>query len=326
MSGNIRAMRYRRLGRYGVKVSEVGLGSWLTLGRTVNQSETDAIVGRAYDSGVNFFDTADAYHRGEGETALGNALKGKRRETLFLATKCFWPMSDSPNDQGLSRKHIFESVHNSLARLGVEYLDLFQFHRHDPNTPVDESVRAVDDLIRQGKVLYWGVSEWTAAQIVEACQTARNLGCHPPVSDQPQYNLLVRGIEREILPICSREGLGALAFSPLAQGVLTGKYRQGQPPPAGSRGADRESSAFMAKFLAEPVLERVAAVGKIASDAGVSLAQFALAWCLRRAEVSSVIVGATSPKQLDETLKAAEVEIHPSEFAKAEAVIGESLN
>ena len=231
-------MNYRQLGKWGVKVSEVALGGWLTHGRTLDDDATSAIVHRAVELGVNFFDTADVYNKGEAEKALARAVKGLRREHLFIATKCFFPMSDEPNDRGLSRKHIVESLHGSLRRLETDYVDLMQCHRSDASVPIEETVRAMDDMIRQGKALYWGVSEWPASRVAEACHVARELGCALPVSNQPVYNMLNRYIEPEVLPTCERYGLGQVVFSPLAQGVLTGKYKPGEPMPRGSRGAD----------------------------------------------------------------------------------------
>lgn len=315
-------MQYRSVGRYGLKVSAIGLGGWLTHGRTVTGDTLHRLVRTAFDSGVNFFDTADVYAKGEAERALGQAVQGIRREDLVLATKCFWPMSDGVNDRGLSRKHIFESVHASLKRLQVEYVDLFQFHRYDVETPVEESIRAIDDLIRQGKVLYWGVSEWSAAQIRDACHTAREIGAMPPISDQPLYNLIERDIEAEVLPVCASEGMGVLAFSPLAQGVLTGKYRPGATPPQGSRATDDSAAQFMTRYLQPQVLAAVERLEALAGEAACTLAQFALAWCLRRPEVSSVIVGATREEQLIENLRAVDTQVDPGLFARAVELLG----
>lgn len=316
-------MRYRRLGRSGVKVSEVALGSWLTIGRSVAETTGRTLVHKAFDLGINFFDTADVYNRGEAEKALGRVIGDFRRDDLFLATKCFFPMSDLPNDQGLSKKHIFESVHNSLARLGTDYIDLFQFHRMDPDTPVDETVRAIDELIKQGKVLYWGVSQWSAEKIREAAQVARDLNANPPSSNQPVYNMLVRGVEEEVLPACEELGLGLVVFSPLAQGVLTGKYAPGSPPPTGSRGADDKSNMFMADTMTDDVLGRVQKLGELAAKHGATSAEFALAWCLRQSAVSSVIIGATKPEQIEENVKASGLDLPDEVWAEAESILGE---
>ena len=306
-------MRYRKLGKWGVKVSEVALGGWLTHGRSIDDATTASIVNRAFELGVNFFDTADVYNLGEAEKALAKPIKSLRRSDLFLATKCFFPMSDRPNDQGLSRKHIVESVEASLGRLGTDYIDLFQFHRFDPEVPAQEYVRAVDDLIRQGKLLYWGVSMWSAEQIENACEVARAWNCCLPVSNQPKYNMFDTSIEDSVIPACERLGLGQVVFSPLAQGVLTGKYKPGQTPPPGSRGADDKSNMFMASDLEEHRLRQVESLAKLAAGHGVTVSQLALSWCLRKANVSSVIVGATSIAQLEENSKAGEVEL-PAEL------------
>jgi voltage-dependent potassium channel beta subunit len=297
-------MEYRQLGRSGLRVSEISLGSWLTFGSSVDAPRSAQLIQRAYDLGVNLFDTADAYARGGAEEVLGQAIRGIPRHHLVIATKCFFPMSDRPNDRGLSRKHVVESVEASLRRLGTDYIDLQQCHRSDPSTPMEETVRAFEDLIRQGKLLYWGVSEWRAAEIVDACRTAERWHAYRPVSSQPQYSILRRGIEREVLPVCQREGLGQVVWSPLAQGVLTGKYAGGQRPP-GSRATDEERGRFMSDFLKGDALSRVEQLRPIAGDLGLSMAQLALAWCLRGPAVSSVIVGATRAEQLEENVKAA---------------------
>ena len=316
-------MNYRRLGRSGVRVSEVALGSWLTIGRTVGENPGRAIVHMAFDLGINFFDTADVYNQGEAEKALGRMLTEFRRDDIFLATKCFFPMSERVNDQGLSKKHIFESVHNSLKRLETDYIDLYQFHRFDPNTPIDESVRAVDELIRQGKILYWGVSEWPAEKIQEAVDVAKAMNANLPSSNQPVYNALNRGVEEQVLPTCHRNGLGMVVFSPLAQGVLTGKYLPGQPAPAGSRGADEKSNMFMASMMEDAVLERVQRLGALLAEHDTSVAAFALAWCLRQEAVSSVIIGATRPEQVEENVKASGLELPLGVWEEAEKILGD---
>ncbi len=314
-------MNYRKLGRYGVKVSEVSLGGWLTHGRTLEDAATSQIVHRAFELGINFFDTADVYNVGEAEKALAIAIKPLKREDLFIATKCFFPMSDRPNDRGLSRKHIFESVHNSLRRLQLDYIDLMQFHRVDPDTPVDETVRAIDDLIRQGKVLYWGVSEWPAHKLTEAVLTARDLNANPPASNQPSYSMLNRYIEDAVLPVSEQYGIGNVVFSPLAQGVLSGKYLPGQPPPAGTRGGDDKSNMFMGNLLKDDVLTRVQNLKGFAESLGYTLPQFALAWCLRQKMVSSVIFGATSIEQLEANVAATEVAQDQEVWTRAEGIL-----
>jgi voltage-dependent potassium channel beta subunit len=301
-------MEYRQLGRSGLRVSKVSLGSWLTFGSGVDVGRTRRVVQRAFELGINFLDTADIYANGAAEEALGEALQGLPRHHVVLASKACFPMSEDTNDRGLSRKHLFESVHASLRRLRTDYLDLHQCHRADPWTPVEETVRAYEDLIRQGKLLYWGVSEWSAAQIVEACRSAEAWHAYRPISNQPQYSILRRRIEREILPVCEREGVGQVVFSPLAQGALTGKYSAGARP-SGTRAADAERNRFMDAFLQPEVLERVDALQPLARELGVTLAQLALAWCLRRASVASVIVGATHAKQIEENARASAVEL-----------------
>jgi len=301
-------MEYRHLGRSGLRVSAVSLGSWLTFGSTVDTAATKDVVRAALDHGINFFDTADVYADGAAEEALCEALRGVPRNRVVIATKAFFPRSDDPNDRGLSRKHLFESVEASLRRLGTEYVDLHQCHRPDPTVPIEETVRAYEDLIRQGKVLYWGTSEWRAAQILDAVRAAEHWRAYRPISNQPQYSLLRRGIEREVLPICEREGIGQIAWSPLAQGVLTGKYAAGATP-AGSRAAHPTASRFMGDFLAPDVLARVDKLRGIAEQLGATPAQLALAWCLRRTSVSSVIVGATRPAQVVENAKASDVKL-----------------
>jgi aryl-alcohol dehydrogenase-like predicted oxidoreductase len=296
-------MEYRNLGRSGLVVSEVSVGSWLTLGSSVDRAGTREIVHRAFDLGVNLFDTADVYSNGAGEEVLGAGLAGIPRRYVVIATKCFFPMSERPNDRGLSRKHIFESVEGSLRRLGTDYVDLLQCHRYDPNTPVAETVRAFDDLVRHGKVLYWGVSEWSASQIVDACRCADALGAVRPISNQPQYNLLRRAIEDEVIPVSQREGLSQIVFSPLAQGALTGKYSDGRRP-HDTRAADGVRNVFMKSFLEPETLARTARLRPLADQLGISMAQLALAWCLAEPNVASVITGITRVSQLEDNVKA----------------------
>lgn len=314
-------MRYRKLGRYGVRVSEVSLGGWLTQGRTIDDATTERIVHRAFDLGINLFDTADVYNRGEAELSLGKAIHGMKREELVIATKCFFPMSDAPNDRGLGRKHIFESVHNSLKRLRVDYIDLMQFHRFDAETPIDETVRAIDDLVRQGKVLYWGVSEWQADQITDLVNVAKELNANPPASNQPIYNMLTRGIEQGVLAATEQFGLGNIVFSPLAQGVLTGKYLPGQAAPEGSRGADETSNNFMQRFLEDATLERVQRLKAFANEQGHPIGRFALAWCLRQPNVSSVIVGASRVEQIEANVEASGIDLPADVWERAEAIL-----
>jgi len=306
-------MEYRRLGRSGLQVSEISLGSWLTLGSSLDREATREIVLKAFELGINLFDSADIYSHGDAERALGDALRGIPRRHVVIATKCFFPISEQPNDRGLSRKHIFESVETSLTRLDTDYIDLLQCHRPDPDTPVEETVCAFEDLIRQGKILYWGVSEWSAEQVVDACRTADRRNAYRPISNQPQYSILRRAIEAEILPTCDCEGVGQIVFSPLAQGALTGKYRGGQRP-ARSRALDDARNTLMSAFLEPEVLERVDALTPLADELGVSLGQLALAWCLRQPGVASALVGVTSLQQLEQNVAAAGLRI-PDEIA-----------
>lgn len=315
-------MEYRRLGRSGVRVSAVSLGGWLTHGRTLADETTTQIVRRAFDLGINFFDTADVYHQGEAEKSLAVAIEGIRREDLFLATKCYFPMSDAPNDRGLSRKHIVESVENSLRRLKTEYVDLYQFHRFDPETAMEEMVRAIDDCVRQGKVIYWGVSCWSAAQITQLVHTAYDWRCTLPVSHQPPYNMFQREIEAEVIPTCEAKGISQVVFSPLAQGVLTGKYKPGQPPPAGTRAADDKSNQFMQWLMKDETLTKVERLAAVAQRHNLTTGQLALAWCLRQPNVASVIVGATSVAQLEENVGAVGQEIPTSTWEEVDRILG----
>lgn len=312
-------MEYRRLGQSGLKVSTVGLGTWLNFGNHLDDREALRIVRGALESGINLIDLADAYADGKAEEQAGRVLEGVRRESLVLATKAFFPMGPGPNDKGLSRKHLFEGVHGSLRRLRMDYIDLFQCHRHDPETPVEETVRAFDDLIRQGKILYWGVSVWNAMQIEEAVMAAKELGAVPPVSNQPVYNLLSREIEAEVVPACKRFGLGVLPFSPLAQGVLTGKYLEGARP-SGSRAADARRSQFMQRYLGEEPTRRVTWMRDLAMAAGMPMARLALAWVLSNPVVSSVLVGVTNEAQLEENLAAAGTKLDPGLKAELDRV------
>ncbi|MFY9341528.1 MAG: aldo/keto reductase family protein [Planctomycetota bacterium] len=300
-------MQYRRLGASGLRVSVVGLGSWLTVGNSVAASDTQRLVAHAFERGVNLFDTADVYQRGEAERLLGAAVHGLGRHRLVLATKCFFPMSDDANDRGLSRKHVHESLHNSLRRLQTDYVDLFQCHRFDPDVPLRETAMAMHDLIVAGKALYWGVSQWPAERIAEVVELCAREGLHRPISNQPPYNLFDRGIEADVVPTCVRHGLGQLAYSPLAQGVLTGKYPPGAPPPAGSRGSDPRSNQFVGRFLTEDHLRRAQQLTALAGAAGFTATQVALAFLLRNANVGAVLVGARTPAQLDGSLAAVDV-------------------
>jgi voltage-dependent potassium channel beta subunit len=300
-------MQYRRLGRAGVRVSAISLGSWLTYGNAVAEETALACLRRAYELGINFFDTANVYNRGAAEEVLGRGLSAFSRDSYVLATKVYFPMGDGPNDRGLSRKHIMEQCHASLRRLGTDYIDLYQCHRYDPETPLDEVLRALDDLITQGKVLYAGVSEWSATQILDAVYLARELHLDGIVSNQPIYNMLQRYVERDVLPVCQREGIGLIVFSPLSQGILTGKYRPGQSPEPGTRATDPRSNAFMQSLLNDEVLTAVQRLQTLARQGGYTLSQMALAWVLRQPGVSSAIIGASRPEQIEENVQASEI-------------------
>lgn len=315
-------MQYRQLGKWGVKVSEVSLGSWLTYGHATDEETAIQCIHRAYELGINLFDTANVYARGRSEEVVGKALKAFRRDSYVLATKVYFPMGDGPNDRGLSRKHIFEQCHASLRRLGTDYIDLYQCHRYDANTPLEETVRAMGDLIRQGKILYWGVSEWSAAQILEATYLCRQMNIDPPVSNQPHYNMLGREIEKEVLPLCERIGMGNIVFSPLAQGVLTGKYQPGSPPPPDTRAADEKSNMFMRWLMSDEVLTRVQRLRPIAERNGWSMAQLALAWCLRQPAVSSVIIGARKVSQIEDNVKASGLVLSPEDLRDIDIALG----
>lgn len=301
-------MQFRKLGRWGMQVSAVGLGSWLTYGGSVEADAARECVWRAYDLGVTFFDTANVYMRGRAEEVMGRALADFQRDSLVLATKVYFPMGEGPNDGGLSRKHVSEQCDHSLRRLGVDYIDLYQCHRYDEDTPLEETCRVMDDLLRQGKILYWGTSEWSADQIAHAVSLCRAEGWAPPVSNQPQYSALWRQIEERILPTCEDLGLGSVVWSPLAMGILTGKYESADDVPADSRAAG-DDAKFMNRYFNQAVLDAVQKASKIADEAGCTPAQLGLAWCLRQAFVSSVIVGATKPSHVDDNVAAADLEL-----------------
>jgi voltage-dependent potassium channel beta subunit len=318
MAGNAKgvSMQYRRLGRHGLKVSEIAIGAWLTYGASVGEQKAAPIIRAAIDSGINFIDIADIYSRGEAETVVGEAIKGIPRSDLVISSKLFWPMTDNVNDRGLSRKHIMESVHKSLKRIGTDYLDMYFCHRFDPETPVDETVRAMDDLVHQGKVLYWGTSVWSAQQIEWAHHEAARYGCYGPSMEQPRYNMIDRHIEAEILPTCARLGMGLTVWSPLGQGLLTGKYNKGLPP--GSRGAETE---WLRGDLTEQNLQVVRQLGAVADDLGVPLSNLALAWILRRPEISCAIIGATSAEHVRENVTASELTLDGSTQERIEEIL-----
>ncbi len=301
-------------------MSAVGLGSWLTIGNAIDASATARLVADAFERGVNLFDTADVYAQGEGEKALGQALAGLPRHRLVVATKCFFPMSDDPNDRGLSRKHIHESIRGSLRRLGMDYVDLYQCHRYDPDVPLLETARAMDDLIRQGLVLYWGTSQWPAELLQEVVATCAAEGLHAPISNQPLYNLFDRGIEKAVLPTSARLGIGQLVYSPLAQGVLTGKYGPGVPPPAESRAADPRSNQFVGRYMSERHLAQARDLVALAQRHDTNAGRLALAFCLRDLRVSSVLVGARDSWQLAHNLAAVDVVVDAGLLAELDRI------
>jgi len=310
-------MQYRRLGKAGIKVSAVALGGWTTFGASVRDpDQVRRILTEAYEQGINFFDIADQYAYGEAERAMGAVLRDFPRHTLVISSKVFWPMSDDINDRGLSRKHIMESIDRSLERIGTDYLDIYFCHRYDPETPLEEVVRAMDDLIHRGKVLYWGTSMWTGAQIAEAVGIARRYNLFPPVVEQPGYSLLRRRrVEEEILPVARAHGIGLTTFSPLANGVLTGKYDEGIPE--GSRAAQNEN---LRQRLTPDLIARVRQAKPLADALGITRAQLALAWILRHPEVSSVITGATRPEQVVSNAQAADVTLPDEIIAQLDAL------
>lgn len=311
-------MQYRRLGSSGLKVSEISLGSWLTYGGYVEEQNAVSSIDLAYEAGINFFDTANVYIRGEAEKVVGKALNKYPRSSYVLATKVFGKMGDGPNDNGLSRKHIIEQCDASLKRLGMDYIDLYYCHRFHQETPLGETLRALDDLVRQGKVLYLGVSEWTAEQITEAVHLADRKLLDRIVVNQPNYSMLHRNIEKEIIPVSEKHGIGQVVFSPLAQGVLTGKYKKGEQAPEGTRAAQKNMSISQ---LTDENLDRVEQLKLVAAEENLTLSQLALAWILRQSNVSSAIVGASRPEQLAETIKASGVILSSDALEKIEEVL-----
>jgi aryl-alcohol dehydrogenase-like predicted oxidoreductase len=303
-------MEFRYLGRSGLLISEISYGNWLTHGSQVEEAAAHRCVRAALDLGITTFDTADVYARTRAEEVLGRALQGQRREGLEIFTKVFWPTGSGPNDRGLSRKHIMESINGSLRRLQTDYIDLYQAHRYDYHTPLEETMTAFADIVRAGKALYIGVSEWRADEIRAAHELAQQLRI-PLVSNQPQYSMLWRVIEAEVVPTCEELGIGQIVFSPLGQGVLTGKYLPGQQPPEGSRATDPSGSKMIAGFLRDETLAAVQQLRPLAEQAGLTMAQLAIAWVLQNPNISSAIVGASRPEQLEETVRASGVTLEP---------------
>jgi len=317
-------MEFRNLGKSGLKVSAIAYGNWLTHGSQVEEDAALACVRQALDEGITTFDTADVYANTKAESVLGKALQGERRESLEILTKVYWPTGPGGhNDSGLSRKHIMESINGSLQRLQTDYVDLYQAHRYDTETPLEETMTAFADVVRQGKALYIGVSEWTADQIREGVTLAKELGFQL-ISSQPQYSMLWRVIEDEVVPTCEELGVSQIVWSPIAQGVLTGKYQPGQQPPEGSRAADEKGGADMIKrFMNDDVLTRVQNLKPIADEAGLTMAQLAVAWVLQNPNVAAALVGASRPEQVAENVKAAGVKLEPELMTKIDDVLGD---
>ena len=297
-------MHYRRLGHSGLKVSEISLGSWVTFGNQITPEMAANLIHEAYDQGINYFDNADMYANGQAEVVMGQAIRGMQREALVLSTKVFWPTVPGPNGRGLSRKHITEALHASLKRLETDYVDLYFCHRYDPDTPIEEVVRTMTDMIQQGKILYWGTSEWEAWQVMQAYAAAREFGLIPPAVEQPQYNLFHRKrVEDSLMPVCRELGIGLTTFSPLYYGILTGKYNDGIPQ--GSR-ASLEDFGWVRDRITPERVTIVRKLTEVANDLKITPSQLAIAWILRRKEVASVITGASRLEQLDENLGSAE--------------------
>jgi aryl-alcohol dehydrogenase-like predicted oxidoreductase len=303
-------MNHRYLGSSGLKVSEISYGNWITHGSQIDDEIAHACVHAALDSGVTTFDTADVYAATRAEVVLGDALRGQRREGLEICTKVYWPTGGGVNDRGLSRKHIMESIDGSLRRLGMDHVDLYQAHRYDFETPLEETMQAFADLVRRGKVLYIGVSEWSADQLRAGHALAVDLGV-PFISNQPQYSMLWRVIDGEVVPASRQLGISQIVWSPIAQGVLTGKYKPGEPPPEESRATDEVGGGFVRRFLTDEVLSAVQKLDPIAQDCGLSMAQLAVAWVLQNDNVASAIVGASRPDQIADNVKASGVELEP---------------
>ncbi len=320
----MRDMDFRYLGNSGLKISEITYGNWLTHGSQVENEAAAACVRAALDNGISTFDTADVYANTKAETVLGEALKGERRESLEIFTKVYWPTGPGgKNDTGLSRKHIMESINGSLTRLQTDYVDLYQAHRYDTETPLEETMQAFADVVRQGKALYIGVSEWTADQIRAGHALAKDLGIQL-ISSQPQYSMLWRVIEDEVVPASEELGISQIVWSPIAQGILTGKYKPGEAPPAGSRATDEKGGADMIKrFMNDDLLGRVQKLQPIADEAGLTMAQLAIAWVLQNDNVAAALVGASRPEQVESNVKAAGVTLEASAMAAIDEALGD---
>jgi aryl-alcohol dehydrogenase-like predicted oxidoreductase len=317
-------MEFRYLGNSGLKISEITYGNWLTHGSQVENEVATQCVRAALDEGISTYDTADVYANTKAESVLGEALKGERRESLEIFTKVYWPTGPGgKNDTGLSRKHIMESINGSLTRLQTDYVDLYQAHRYDTETPLEETMQAFADVVRQGKALYIGVSEWTAEQIREGHRLAKDLGVQL-ISSQPQYSMLWRVIEDEVVPTCRELGISQIVWSPIAQGVLSGKYQPGQAPPEGSRATDEKGGANMIRrFMEDDVLKRVQELKPVAEELDLTMAQMAIAWVLQNDNVAAALVGASRPEQVSENVKAAGVRIPEELMTKIEEALGD---
>ena len=312
-------VKYRKVGGTGLKISEISLGGWLTYGGTVENEASKACVTKAIELGINFIDIADVYARGKSEEVIGKIIAEENyaRKDLVISSKVFWPMSEGINDRGLSRKHIMESIDDSLARIGTDYLDIYFCHRFDYQTPLEETIRAMSDLVDQGVVHYWGTSVWPAVQLERATWMAKDLGLHPPVFEQPRYNAIDRFIELDIMETCQRNGIGIVCWSPLAQGLLTGKYNDGIP--TGSRAT---TSDFIKRDLTEENFAKVRKLQIIADTLDITVGQLALAWILRREEISSAITGATSPDHVSANVKASDVSLSSETLSEIEEILG----
>ena len=313
-------MRYRQLGSSDLQVSEISLGSWLTYGGGVEREQAEACVAKAFELGVNFIDTANVYAGGRAEEFLGEVLDGRPRESYILATKLFFPMTDT--DRGLSREQVYKQIDASLARLRTDYVDLYQCHRYDRSTPLDETMAALTDVVRQGKARYLGFSEWPVAKVREALAMA---DVEKLVSSQPQYSMLWRGPELELIPFSAEHGISQIVWSPLAQGVLTGKYKPGQPPPPGSRKTNDAMNTFMGRVDDDTMLERVQQLQPIADELGITMAQLALAWVLREPNVASAIVGASRPQQLEDNAAASGIVLDAGTLSRIDEALGDSV-
>jgi aryl-alcohol dehydrogenase-like predicted oxidoreductase len=314
-------MRYRQLGDSDLNVSEISLGSWLTYGGGVGDESARACVDAAFEAGINFIDTANVYARGAAEDFLGDVLQNRPRDSYVLATKLYFPMDDTGENQGLSRPQVEKQIDDSLRRLRTDHVDLYQCHRYDRNTPLEETMAALTDVVNSGKARYIGFSEWSAAQIQAALDLSRDKGYAKFVSSQPQYSMLHRDPEREVFPLCQANGISQIVWSPLAQGALTGKYKPGAPPPEGSRATSRQMGGMMSNWLEEDVLETVQGLVPVAERLGITMAQLALAWVLREDNVASAIVGASRPEQVHDNASASGIELDAATLAEIDSIL-----